>query len=328
MATIRKTHRRKMRLGRISYQKKLTCFYKRYGIVFTFRALLHYFCVRTIHAVQQAFGIGQSNKIQNPQKRSVLFVTFSYASESKRYRVDHLREYLSNAHIENDVVFIEDLERFWLYALSFKIVVISHLPLDARLQRFIDEAKKKSIKFVYSMDDPLFLSDVMHKYFRLPEEFGEQEKEFYYAEADARLALLKQCNCFIASTEYLANQVRELSIPAYVIRNGFSREMITLAERALDSHSGGNDKRTVIGYFSGTRTHNYDFTFATEALLRILKECPHVVLRIYGYLDIDERFKKFKKQIQRHPLVHWKKLPFEIAKVDIRQSLESNATVY
>ncbi len=307
-------------IRRLSARKKLLCFYKRYGIVLTFRALLHYVQVRSVHVAQSAFGVGQSDRIQDLQKRSVLFITFSYQSNSKRYRVEHVAEYMSAAGAGCDIIPIEDLRRLWSYALSFPIIVISHLPLDTGLQRFVDEAKRMGRILAYSMDDPLFLSDVMKTYFRLPQEFGEREKEFYYAEADMRLALLKQCDCFIASTEYLANQVRELSITAYVIRNGFSHEMIQISERVLAQkkelkrkHNG----KTIIGYFSGTRTHNHDVTFTTEALLRILAERPSVELWVYGYLDLDPRFKTFKKQIRRHALVSWKKLPYEIAQTDI-----------
>lgn len=299
---------------------------KRYGMALTIRALFFYLRQRLADRIRlirhSQLRVLKSNELGGKREDNsrVLFVTFSYESGSTRYRVNNIAEYLERAGYYSDILHGEDLKRVREYALSFDIIVISHLALDPVIQKFINDAKALGRILVYGMDDPLFLSDVLRTYFRLPPEFGDSEKNFYYHEADRRLALMKQCDCFLASTEYLARQAENVGLSAYVIRNGLSRAMVDAGMNALAKKSklqANHGGKTIIGYFSGTRTHDFDFTLVTEALLSTLEQFSFVEMRIYGYLDLDVRFLRFKHQVKRRPLTSWQRIISEIASVDI-----------
>ena len=64
---------------------------------------------------------------------------------------------------------------------------------------------------------------------------------------------------------YLANAVRLLGKPGYVHRNAFSLEMLALL-RACVSLAEIDPNKIVIGYASGTPTHDQDFALVTPAL--------------------------------------------------------------
>jgi hypothetical protein len=78
-----------------------------------------------------------------------------------------------------------------------------------------------------------------------------------------------------------------------------------------------NSGVVVLGYFSGTGSHNRDFASITPALLAILARYPQVWLHVSGHLALDSRFHAYRERIRRAPFVAWQELPNLVAQVDI-----------
>ena len=73
----------------------------------------------------------------------------------------------------------------------------------------------------------------------------------------------------------------------------------------------------VIGYASGTYTHNKDFQEAAEALVHVMERHPDLELCVVGYLDMPPEFKHFRDRIRQIPFVPWRELPSVISTFDI-----------
>ena len=54
-----------------------------------------------------------------------------------------------------------------------------------------------------------------------------------------------------------------------------------------------NDTNIIIGYFSGSITHNSDLEMIEPAIIKILKEYNNVKLLIFGQLTIPEELNNF-----------------------------------
>ena len=78
-----------------------------------------------------------------------------------------------------------------------------------------------------------------------------------------------------------------------------------------------NDTNIIIGYFSGSITHNSDLEMIEPAIIKILKEYNNVKLLIFGQLTIPEELNNFNQQIIKKNFTDWRKLPQLISNVDI-----------
>ena len=129
--------------------------------------------------------------------------------------------------------------------------------------------------------------------------------------------MLKMSDRVSVTTAFLANRVRRLHKDVIVIPNTLNQQQITLANE-LVTNERSKGESVVIGYFSGSPTHQNDFAVCEGELLRILEEHPDARLLIVGFLNMDDRrWGKFAGQIERlefmEPLMMLRKL----ADVDI-----------
>ncbi len=303
-------------------RQKLFYYYQRYGFFMAAKAVLYYIKTRSIHtfaALNIAFhdhpwDTPPPPHHQRSAKFRILFLTFSYQSDSKRYRINHIMEYLKIAGIESAVLYVDDLAMTRNYALHYDIIVLFRLTLNERLRQFISDAKRSNIPVVYSTDDFLFDAETIEQYARLPSDVGVGAMALYREEAQKQQAAIQLCDYFLGSTDALAAQSETVGKPSFVIHNGLNQEWLDISARVAQTKV----KRStiVIGYFSGTKTHDRDFTVAENALVRVLNEYPAVTLSIVGWLKLGDAFQPFKKRINRS-LVPWWEMPKKIADVDI-----------
>jgi glycosyltransferase involved in cell wall biosynthesis len=127
---------------------------------------------------------------------------------------------------------------------------------------------------------------------------------------------LNVCDSTITSCDFLARSVRLLGNRAYVHRNAFSLEMQSLAEQAYRLRF-FDPTRIVIGYASGTPTHDRDFTLITPALQVCLSRHPNVELWLVGRLSPGEDWGNLRNQIKQFSFVPWRNLPEIQVKFDI-----------
>jgi len=114
-------------------------------------------------------------------------------------------------------------------------------------------------------------------------------------------------NRFTVSTQPLKDNILFLKKEAsvLVVGNGISDRWSNLMSYYKKNKI--TNKNKVIGYFSGTKSHNYDFKIAERAIERILKKDSNVTFRVVGYLEISNRY--ILKNVERQELVPFYQLP-------------------
>ena len=128
--------------------------------------------------------------------------------------------------------------------------------------------------------------------------------------------MLESCDYFMGATDYLTELARRRGRLAFVDRNCLS--LRTISEAAAARRWIGRTPGTiVIGYASGTHTHDHDFLEAAGALIEILAAYPRVRLCIFGPLNLDSRFARFSDQIDIISLSTWELVPHVMARWDI-----------
>ena len=129
---------------------------------------------------------------------------------------------------------------------------------------------------------------------------------------------LKLCDGAITTTNALAKELKNYISNVFINRNVASEEMWKLSKDALKlkNNQGVNDY-IIIGYFSGSITHNSDIELIKPALIKILKEYNNVKLLLSGLIRYSKDFNDFNNQIITKNFTDWRKLPEIISNVDI-----------
>ncbi|MFN8422553.1 MAG: glycosyltransferase [Anaerolineae bacterium] len=137
--------------------------------------------------------------------------------------------------------------------------------------------------------------------------------------ADYRRAR-EACDGCIAAPAPLAEAVAALGRPAAVVRNAIDLELWRLSEAAWRRRRGGGERPRdgiVIGYASGTATHDADFRVCAPAVMALLEARPDVRLRVIGPLALGGAWDRFGPRVERVPFMPWRRLPEALAAFDI-----------
>ena len=249
---------------------------------------------------------------RKPCKEDKILFVVEEVTFSSRYRVDHLREQLLFQGITSDCVSVNDVLKTDL--TKYESVVLYRLSLEKQAKKIIDKAHKLSKKVFYDIDDYIFEYDsIANMDFLQYDEYKDFKKY-----CDRIKNVMKMCDAYITSTNSLAQQISSSmdSDKVYVNRNVASSEMavISLSEKC---HVKKDSKKIILGYFSGTKTHDKDFELIKDVLKEILDKYDNVYLRMGGQIKFSEEFAPYIKRIETFEFMSWKKLPSMIAGVDI-----------
>ncbi len=230
------------------------------------------------------------------------------------YRVRQKVRMLQAAGYETSVVSWTDTEGKALCELQTStLVVFYRVPYTQEVADLYAEARRLGLKVGFDIDDLVF--DV-EEYSRnsnvqaLPE---EQRRELLKG-AELYRDALAAADYAIASTPRLAEYMRRYCKGrCYVVPNALNDSGIEAPFRFPLCRGG----EVVIGYGSGTTTHDRDFEICAPALARILEEFPATVLVIHGTLRLPAAFDRFAARVRRVPFVPFSEYADAVARFDV-----------
>jgi glycosyltransferase involved in cell wall biosynthesis len=115
---------------------------------------------------------------------------------------------------------------------------------------------------------------------------------------ERRRELLLACDLVTVSTAPLARIAERLGRAAAVIPNSINAEQQRVAAE-LRAAPPGRGERVLVGYFSGSATHQRDFAECEMALLDIMERHPEICLRLVGYLTLGPKWERYRDRIER-----------------------------
>lgn len=253
---------------------------------------------------------------------NILMVSGAEGTGAERYRVFHRREQLGLLGVGCDVLGISQLGtrldslaaiREWTD--PYDVFVFHRSPYVDPIGDWLEEISAQGKPAVFDVDDLVFEPELT-PFHRGVELLSEADQRQYHHGVQLYLRMVEQCDYFIGATDFLADLAARRGRKSFVDRNCLS--LRTIAEAAAVKRIPRPNGDTVtIGYASGTHTHNHDFQEATDALLDVLAEFPHVRLCLFGPLDLDPRFDGFADRIDRVSLTGWEMVPQVMAAWDI-----------
>ena len=258
----------------------------------------------------------------------VLFVS-GIGGDTRRYRCLHHQEQLALKGVgtalreDDDPQMLSDV-------FECDLVVLHRVPFSPLTELLIALARAQGKPVVFESDDLVFDPN-MEVYIGFLDTLAPGKAHRFRADLARLNETFRHSDCVLTSTEFLAEEARKRGKLAFVHRNAPSAEMFRLSEQAWDERQqrlhqedqeGQEDQEVpsrpvVLGYFSGTNSHNRDFATIAGPLTEIMATYPQVCLHIGGYLDLGPAFEAFQLRIRRTPYMNWRELPWIIAQTDI-----------
>ena len=260
----------------------------------------------------------------------VLFVTGGWG-DSARYRSWHVAEELE-LHGFACSVTTQDNPFIPRYAKRFGIFVFHRVMYTPSVAKLIDRAKKQGKAVIFETDDLVYDAEYlkhMDAHFRKMNVF---ERKQYEGGVGAEILADPYVEVATASTDYLAEKLRERGKRVFVVPNRLSVEDTMVMDSILAKEpdfagattgrrevrgEGDSTERIVIGYFSGAKSHDKDFAAITDVLIDILDRHSEVRLFIGGPLELDSRFGRFAGRISRRSYVPRAEHFANVSRVDI-----------
>ena len=267
-------------------------------------------------------GEAQDHDYSKPLRtvRDVLFVNGcppEQAPHPYRYRVLHQMEQLRAAGYTVSEQFYENCseETAWLA----NTIVFYRCPYTEQVGLAIRQAKMLNRRVLFDIDD-LVIDTVYTDQIPEVQAMNREARALYDEGVERYGTTMRMCEAGITTTPALQREMEKYLPEVYVNRNCASEKMVLLSETAWRKVRGEKRERqneVILGYFSGTITHNADFRLIQPAVTRVMDENPEVRLLLMGKLDLPAEMEKYRERIIQKPFVDWTALPEIIAGVDI-----------
>jgi len=217
-----------------------------------------------------------------------------------RYRAEHLVELVGEQSLSiidpksPPADFFAEVERG-------AIVILQRLPLTGENRDFVSRIRASAAVVAYDIDDQVFDPSELEDW-RIR---GLDRAPGQYAQC---MALADH---FLVSTTGLRDRIeRRFRRPAHVVTNCLGREIVALS-RAAPERSG---PPFVLGYASGSHTHDEDLKVALPAIATFLRANPEAEFHAIGHMDFPEALQQgFGDRVRHRKAVPWRKLPAILA---------------
>ena len=243
-----------------------------------------------------------------------ILVVSGARGDTRRYRAFNLFQQFRLAGAEGELSHLTD-PNLAKQATRAELLVLHRVPCDPFVEGIIDRVHARGGLVLADTDDLIFDPQAF-QWIDSPDFSDPVRAALYKEDIRRHRRTLEKCDVVLASTDFLAERVLALGKPCFVHRNAFSLELGALSQAAFDERRPVAG-RVVIGYASGTPTHNQDFALVRPALVKILERFPQVELWLLGAVDGGSEWGGAGQRVRRIPLVPWRELPGRLARLDI-----------
>jgi glycosyltransferase involved in cell wall biosynthesis len=211
-----------------------------------------------------------------------------------------------------------DIHRAFTLMQTVTTVIFYRVPDGTYFDACYNEARRLGVTVGYDIDDPIFSLDIYNANSNL-KTLDKAEKNNLLAETPNYLSAMKKCDYLIASTPGIFAAMQNLiNKPVYLWRNCIDFETNSIAETVLAEKNEQSNKGVVrIGYMSGSRSHDEDFSLVANILARVMGEYPEVELVVGGYADIPCELMSLNHRIEIVPYSGYQGYFKNISNLDI-----------
>jgi glycosyltransferase involved in cell wall biosynthesis len=245
--------------------------------------------------------------------RSFLIIS-GVQGDTRRYRTFHLHQQLLLLGADSTLSHLTD-SALPGYINRADVIFLHRVAQDRYVEKMMTIARRRGALLLMDTDDLIFDLEAFD-WIDSPDFRDSIRRKQYLEEMSRQRDTLLSCDAALTSTSFLATRIKQTGIESWVHRNAFSLEMLAASEAAVVSGKHPVDQ-IVIGFASGTLTHNRDFDSISPLLMASLEAHPQVKLMIVGHLELELEWHSFKDQILHQRFINWRELPCVLAGFDI-----------
>lgn len=220
-----------------------------------------------------------------------------------KYRVKQKIEMLEYLGYEVTMCSWCDYAKAREYLQTHGMIFFYRVPAFPEIKQLLAECERLALETFFDVDDLIFDIKEYSKNSNIANMSNKERKELFKG-VELYLYTLKHCRHAIASTPVVAHYMEmHTKGTVYVVENCLDQQMFQLKRDIVKSALVRNKEWVVIGYGSGTTTHDVDFLQCSNAILKILVHYPHVKLTVHGHLQLPKEYDDFAAQIFRVPFL-------------------------
>ena len=254
-----------------------------------------------------------TNKKVKSECKDILFVNGCFLLHPYRYRVIHQKNQLDANGFTSDIINYDKVKPDIIK--KYRAIILYRCPMTREIDELITLAREYHKTLFYDIDD-LVIDSKYTDEIAFVKNMEKPDYELYTDGVKRMGETLKKCDYAITTTTDLARELNKYVKEVFINRNVASEEMVALSNKALTKVKKDSDK-IILGYFSGSITHNPDFEMIIPALQKIFEKYSNVYLKMVGLISIPESLQKYTDRLIISEFVDYKKLPELIASVDI-----------
>lgn len=258
----------------------------------------------------------------NSEKKNVIYIKDVFDNSTFRYRTYNVMEAMKNNEKYHVTCFLVK-ELYSIYNLIEKLdlVILQRAKWSFELESFIRVLKQNNKKIIYDMDDLIYNTKYVPKYLNSIGDYREFSIDAFFALAKRYELIASISDGFIVTTNALYKNIqKDFNKPTWILPNFLNEEQENESEEIVElKKKSYSDDKFIIGYFSGSNSHQRDLEIVESALVRLMDKYDDIYLKIVGFMNLSENFKKLKKEgkIIFDKFVPYEELQYKIGSVDL-----------
>jgi hypothetical protein len=257
---------------------------------------------------------------KNSSKKKVIYIYDEADHSTFRYRVLNLVEiYQDFEDWEIHLFFLQELQHIINLVEEIDLLILVRTSWTPELEVLLNKVKSKNIKIGYDIDDLLFEENHAKHLVKIDyQSSSNSQKNLLFGYVWRKVIIAKLADFFITTNDFLGAKIKEyFNKEVFIIYNSLNSTQIEYS-KYLDSKYKATDKNTkYLGYFSGSSTHNQDFSLISQSLLDLLDKYENVALLVGGFIQLSSEFDKYRERIVKIPYVNFVTQLYYIRKVYI-----------
>ncbi len=243
-----------------------------------------------------------------------------------RYRAYNMAQVLNaqpGAHYSASWFFRRDLWALPEIAERADVLVVCRSGYEHRLVRLIDRFTRLGKPVLFDVDD--LVIDTRHVHLLIStlglDKDDPRVWDHWFGTIARWRATLERCDGAITTNAFLADRIREATgKPAVVVPNFMNREQLAVSRRLWSAKQDAGfaaDDPPMLGYFSGTPSHQFDYATVEPAIARLMERRPTLGLMLVGFIAPGPALARFGGRIRRQPFTDWINLQRLVASVEV-----------
>jgi len=249
-------------------------------------------------------------KLVGSTARPRILILSGCGGDSRRYRCEHLLESLrllgaDGALFDSTAPLPAAPEEIMN---NIEMVVFHRAAWNNPIGQLVEEADRQSKPLLFDTDDLVFDAQADPSQDAGVGRFGKGQA------VENQFRTMQACQLVLTSTDFLKTRVQALGLEASTLRNGYSTQMLDCARKTTMRRL---KDRVVLGYASGTPTHDRDLALIQRGIAWALENYSQVDIHLMGYIRKSPELQAFGSRVQRRPFVSWHALPQRLRDIDI-----------